>query len=1343
MLDLQSDRYTIRRSLGAGGMGVVYAAWDEDRGCEVALKTLRRMDPSAVYRFKREFRALATTRHPNLVSLYELVASGDRVFFTMEMVEGQDFLRYVGHPTWPGADTQTGDPSLAGADGPPPRLRPPPRNLARPAAGAGEPADRTRPWLSSVDGPTKEPQPLPRAERTTARHAAVIGAAQPLPARMGFDGSNLVGLSEERLRHATRQLVEGIDALHALGCLHRDIKPSNVLVTPEGRLVLLDLGLVTWTHSAEASVERYVAGTAAYMSPEQAAAKPLTEASDYYSVGVMLYEGLVGSRPFRGTFDQIVSAKQVGEPPPPSRVVDGVPADLDALCVDLLATDPAARPGAREILERLGPISLPPQSLSDTGFTAPIVGVRTDFVGREEQLAALRDAWDRSTQGRCVTVHLHGASGMGKSALLRTFLDERAEGRERSVILSGRCYEHESVAFKAVDGLVDSLSGYLRGLPRARVELLLPQDVGPLARLFPVLRQVEPIALARHRADTPDPLELRRRAFRALRQLLHRIAERRPLVLCVDDLQWGDLDSSQLLADLTRPPDAPPLLLLACYRSADLESSPHIRLLREAQGLRPRATSPGSPLPAPGDEGADVLEVEVQPLGRAACEELARELLGGEGLEVHRQAAAVAAESQGNPYFVHELVHFVHSEGSDLELQSRTGGSAGAVRFARRVRLEDLLRARLESLPPGPRALLVTLAVAGRPLPRSIAAQAAGIQRGDLDAIDLLQGVHLIRTRDTADGLSLEPYHDRIREAIVEELSPTAARERHLRLAITLEGSRYADSEALAEHFAGAGHLEKAGDHAVDAARAAGGALAFDRSAMLFRFAMRLLPPDQVIARGIRPALAEALARAGRARESAEVFGACVEETSGTERLQNQLRCAEEYLRSGRVEEGLAALGGVLGELRMSMPGSTGGAIASLLARRARLKLRGLGWTPREPGSLAPLEAARIDACWTVASGLGMIDPVRGADFQTRNLLLSLESGDAGRVARSLAMEAMYQSTSGRRGRDRAAAILRDAAALSERLGDPKLRGLCTFAAGMVAYEGGEWSRARDLHLQADRIFLDACAGVTLEVATNRHFLVLALLQLGEVQDLARRVPDYILDAEDRGDRFTATSFRNGCMNIAWLVDDDVKGARAAVGRAMSPWAPTPFYLQHYEGLYAQVTIDLYAGDGVAAWRRVQAQWPELKGSQLLAVQQLRLEALFFRGRSALAAAGASAEDLPSPAQLVAEAEAAARAIERTRMAWARPLAAMLRAGAARQRGQPDAAIVLLGEAIGQLELQDMRLYAASARRRRARLIGGPDGRAGVEQADQWFGAQGVRDPAAMARLFAPGLDAG
>ena len=234
-------------------------------------------------------------------------------------------------------------------------------------------------------------------------------------------------------------------------------------------------------------------------------------------------------------------------------------------------------------------------------------------------------------------------------------------------MLEGRCYEQEWVPFKAVDSLIDALARHLKQRSKADLERLLPADAFLLARVFPVLRGVPGVLQTRpHHAELPDPQELRLRVFAALRDLLMRLSNETRLVLMIDDLQWGDVDSAVLLADLLCNPDPPHLLFIGSFRAEDAERSRFLQTLRQSC--------------MKADSGPHHRELAVEELSQAESRDLAMALLGRQDLAARAQAHLVARESQGNPLFINELVRFIQSgalsEGWDAASRNRPRGGA-------------------------------------------------------------------------------------------------------------------------------------------------------------------------------------------------------------------------------------------------------------------------------------------------------------------------------------------------------------------------------------------------------------------------------------------------------------------------------------------------------------------------------------------------------------------------------------------------------------------------------------------------------------------------------------------
>jgi hypothetical protein len=263
---------------------------------------------------------------------------------------------------------------------------------------------------------------------------------------------------------------------------------------------------------------------------------------------------------------------------------------------------------------------------------------------------------------------------------------------------------------------------------------------------------------------------------------------------------------------------------------------------------------------------------------------------------------------------------------------------------------------------------------------------------------------------------------------------------------------------------------------------------------------------------------------------------------------------------------------------------------------------------------------------------------------------------------------------------------------------------------------------------EAEAIFRERCTGVAWEINTTVNYALSSLTYLGEIAQLAQRVPQRLREAEDHGDLYAGIDpvCRPG---IVYLALDEPDAGHRALRQIMDRWTLHGFHLQHYLEMLAENQIDFYLGNWSSAWQRIEERWPRVKASLLFRIPLLKMEGLHLRGRSALAAAKGGGDRT-----LIDLAEKQAAMIEKARIAWALPLATSLRAGAASLRGGKSRTLELLERATHDFEKAEMMLYARAAAMRRAQL-GGPS-----DSSEAWMREQGVKNPERLLDVLLPGF---
>ncbi|PKN45107.1 MAG: hypothetical protein CVU59_09995 [Deltaproteobacteria bacterium HGW-Deltaproteobacteria-17] len=1241
-----TERFEVLSVIGKGGMGVVYEVFDWERQTKVALKTLNEGSPGELLRLKTEFRALQELEHPNMVQLGELFEDDGQWFFTMEIVHGVDFLKWV----------------------------------------------RTR---------DERPDPSLFEETTELEpHADPFRRLR-------------IYVNEPRLRAALLQLASALEALHACGRVHRDIKPGNILVEKDGRVVLLDFGLVTQADPGQLSLEQFhPVGTAAYMSPEQASSMPVGPEADWYAVGALLYEALTDRHPFTGSFNQLLLAKQYQAPARPRELNPGISPDLDELCMALLQHDPARRPRVEEVIRSLRSHQSPTVSPTQTmGTRVPV------FVGRKGELQRLLSAYEEVSTNGFGMMLLHGASGLGKSELLRACGREILAREQHASVLWGRCNERESLSYKAFDGVVDALSRTLLRLSDTELGQLIPRNMDLLARVFPVLgylREVDASGAVRPR-QLLDLQEVRSLAFQALRELLTRLADRRPVVIVLDDIQWADEDSLRLLRAILQPPDPPPLLLVISMRTST-DPDEAAEAVAHFQALLP---FPANDLP-------------LAPLSMDAAAALAEELLASNSdtaVPDATQAAIIAQEAAGHPLFIHELVHHIQNRPTD-----------GIHKI---LRLDDVLWERISDLEEPLRRLVEIVSISFGPLRQEIVAMALGLHPAEIFRMAArLRVLHLLRTSGPGPEDLVEPYHDRVREAVQARMEDGARLAAHRSLVKVLRAMRNVEPERLAAHLEIIGEKAQASELISEAADQASSALAFNRAADLYKDAIGLRREDGQDAdpeslRDLFIQMGTALANAGRGRDAAYAFLEALPGSRPVEAVELKRKAANQLLLSGFIDEGLVLTDQILDAVGKRMPKSTIGILSALLWGRFRVRMAGSRYRERDETRIPPADIVYVDILKSIALGLGGADHIRGAYFNTRFLSAALKLGEPSRVLNALCAEANYAAANAPDS-GHARAILASCERIQQRLHDPQSDMYIDGAHAFASFMRGHWADARRHSEDFIRNSMQY-NGTAWERDLMNNQVVWCLFYLGEFDEMTRRSTMVLQDALERGDLFGSAGMVLGLGNIVILNRDGPAAAAREIDALMARWSINGYHLQHYWALLSRVNLAIYSGDAQGAHERIWQEWPRLKRSLLTQIPAVRHEGLHVRARATLARA--ASETGRVRIRLLRQARKDTATLLAVKLPWVRSLGLLLDAAVHLQSGDRNAALSLLAQSITLLETCGMQLYAAAARVRLGRLAGGPDGSAMVQAAVDFMLSQGINDPGRMTELLATGFN--
>jgi tetratricopeptide (TPR) repeat protein len=805
----------------------------------------------------------------------------------------------------------------------------------------------------------------------------------------------------------------------------------------------------------------------------------------------------------------------------------------------------------------------------------------------------------------------------------------------------------------------------------------------------------------------PDAHELRQRTFLALREMLARLGDRSPLVIWIDDLQWGDRDSSSFLAELCAFPTPPRLLLLLSYRSEESDTTPTLDYLNRVFSANERAPT-------------NWRHLNVEGLNDEDSRKLLKKLLSDRASD--SAVEKIVSEARGHPFYLQELARWV----------SRTGKLSQNIAESD-LELRAFLQRRISELPMSSRDLLELISLAAQPITLSMAFAAAVTnqtedQRG---ALSLLIDGNLIRISGGDGEKRVEPYHDQVRKVVVDALLPEKAKARHARLAQTLADNPSSEPQLLVTHYTGAGDLSSALSAALKAASAAENQLAFERAAMFYQAALDTGTVGDSYKADLYHSLATCLGNAGRGWDSAHAYLKAAEFTENDAFELSRL-AADQLLRSGYLDQAMVLFRKLCRRVDVKMPANPRSAIRGIVFWRLLTRIRLMfGYPESYTGFVAPKDVARLDVLRTGGIIMNTADPVIAAYFQARHIYDSLHVREPDHLATAFALEASFRAVTGVRRPEKCLELMQIAEQLAKKTSNSSTLGFVYLCRAYLDHILGRVPQGIENSRFAISFLRRHCTGVAWELTAAHVLLFWFTFWAGHMDEVRELFPQLLREGAARGDANVEDSLR--FLSYFHLSADRPQDCLRESRRILE--SQRAFHLQHYVATLTYVETHLYMGEYALAREHLLKAWSPMSKSHILRSQILRILAFFLRGRVAMACWFTRKRD----SRLRAEVEYYAKRLKRIRSAWCEPMTCLLLAGLAAGEGNRAGAVRALEEAHNGFERIALHGYASATAYVSGHLRGDEKGVAQVRMAEEFFKVHDFRNPESFLRMLIPG----